>query len=39
MELRSPLHLSEVAIEKEAFGSHSTKFTHFTHSFAHIYIV
>ena len=32
MELHPPLNLGVVAIEKEAFGSPSTKFTNFTYS-------
>ena len=31
MELRSSLHLGVVAIEKGAFGSHSTKIAKFTY--------
>ncbi len=33
MELRPPLHLSVVAIEKGAFGSPSTKVANFTYYF------
>ena len=33
MELRPPLHLGVVAVEKEAFGSSSTKVANFTYFF------